>query len=731
MSRSILHVLARRVVQHSRSALVLCLLALILAALGSRGLADRLALARWEVPGSESSRASAIVHDQFGSGSPNVVLLVTAKIGTVDDEEISAVGLGIVRDLASDSSIAEATSYWSRGRPPTLRSDDRKHALVVARMRGTTTEVRKRLTEISQRLVHEDARVHVKIGGREEVFRQVGAQSRDDMRRAELFILPAVLVLLLLVFRGPVAAVLPLLVGVFAVMLTLGALRALTELTEVSVFALNLTTVMGLGLGIDYSLFIVSRFREEMRAGRGVDDAIVRTVETAGRTVVYSAVTVAAALSVLLAFPFFFLRSFAYAGILVVLAGSLGALVLLPAILALLGARVDRGAFWIPRRSASSNEPGFWHRFSLGMMRRPVLFGGVAVVILLALGSPFRGLRFGSPDDRVLPATVSSRQVQQVIRDHFSAEETDSIHVVLPAAEGALDDRALETVALELSRIPGVAQVDSRIGAFVGGTKTADADAASGRFEGRARTWLSVVPSEERILADEVGLVRDVRHAVPRGAIVGGDPAELVDFRAELLRRVPLVGGLILGASFVVLFLMTGSLLLPVKATVLNVLSLSVTFGALVWIFQEGHLAGVLDFTPTGTLEPSIPIVVFAISFGLSMDYEVFVLSRIKEEHDKTGDNLGSVATGLERSAPLVTAAAALLAVTFGAFVSSRVVLLKMLGLGVTLAVIVDATIIRVVLVPALMRLAGRANWWAPAFLRRVHERFGLREDGT
>ncbi|MDF2693193.1 MAG: drug exporter of the superfamily-like protein [Labilithrix sp.] len=725
---SFLRALAAIVIRRAHVVLMLCLLALVLAIFGSRGLADRLALARWEVPGSESSRASAIVHERFASGSPNVVVMVSAKTGTVDDEDITTAGLEIGRELGADPSVAEVSSYWSRGRTPTLRSDDRKHALVVARMLGTTTEVRKRLTELSPRLTREDAHVLVRVGGREEVFRQVGAQSREDMQRAELFILPAVLVLLLVVFRGPIAAVLPLLVGAFAVMLTLGALRVLTAFTDVSVFALNLTTVMGLGLGIDYSLFIVSRFREEMSAGHDVGAAILRTVETAGRTVAFSAATVAASLAGLFAFPFFFLRSFAYAGITVVVAGSLGALVMLPAILTVIGRHIDRGAFWTRNHTGEVREQGFWHRLAVSMMQRPLLFGGAAVALLLALGSPFLGLRLGSPDDRVLPATASSRQVQQTIRDRFSAEETDAIQVILSAREGAVRDTDVEAAAVQLSRVRGVAQVDSRVGSFAGGQKTAPPDASSRRFSGHADTWLSVVPAEDRILSDEVGLVRDVRAAAPRGALVGGDPAELVDFRAELLGRVPLVGTLILGASFVVLFLMSGSVLLPLKATALNILSLSATFGALVWIYQEGHLSDLLGFTATGTLEPSIPILVFAISFGLSMDYEVFVLSRIKEEHDRTGDNVTSVAIGIERSAPLVTAAAALLAVTFGAFASSRVVLLQMLGVGVTLAVIVDATVIRVVLVPALMRLAGEANWWAPPFLRRVHARFGFRE---
>ncbi|MGH3682421.1 MAG: MMPL family transporter, partial [Natronosporangium sp.] len=597
-------------------------------------------------------------------------------------------------------------------------------ALVAAWLPGTATEVRTELADLSPELTRDTGAVTVAVGGQDEVFRQVAEQARQDFVRAEVIILPVVLLLLLWVYRRPSAALLTLGVGLFAMLTTLAGLRLLAQLTEVSTFAANLTLVLGLGLGIDYSLFIIFRFREELAAGRVVPDAVVRTVQTAGRTVIFSGVTVAVSLSVLFAFPFPFLRSFAYAGVLVVVTSVIGAVLVLTAALAVLGPRVARRG----SRAEAGAGTGFWFRTATAVMRRPLLFGGACLVLLLVLGAPFLGVRFGLPDERVLPPDASSRLVQQQIRDDFGGEFSDAIQVVSQATDPAVPAGEVERYAAQLSRLPGVVQVDSAGGSFAGGRLVQPATAQSARFAAGG-SWLSVVPTTEALDRDAPGLVARVRATpAPFPVLVGGYPADLTDFRDRLLDRLPVVALLVLAVTFGILFLISGSLVIPLKATVLNVLSLSVMFGALVWVFQEGHGAGLIGFTATGVMEPSIPILMFCIAYGLSMDYEVFMISRIQEEYRRTGDNVRAVATGLQRSGPLITAAAAIMAITFATYATGRVGFLQMLGISLALAVLVDATLVRAVLLPASMRLAGRANWWAPAPLRRLHAKIGISE---
>ncbi|GAA4231682.1 MMPL family transporter [Actinomadura meridiana] len=695
------------------------LLVLVVVGLLGSGAMSALTLARFESPGSESVSADSALEHRLKAGNLNMLLLVTAAKGTVDEPATTAAGQALTRELAAQPGVGQVSSYWTRGKSPTLRSEDSRSALVVAHVAGDATQARERLGDLSPRFTRDANGLKVRVGGQEEVFRQVGEQARKDFGRAEILMLPIVFVLLVFAFRGFLAALLPLGVGIFAMLGTLAALRGVTALTDVSTFAANLTLVMGLGLGIDYSLFIVSRFREELGRGANPDDAAVKAAEHAGRTVLFSGLTVAVSLLGLLAFPFPFLRSFAYAGFFVVLFGVIGAVLLLPAALAGLGPRLARGRLATRRRDP---DQGVWHGVALRVMRRPVVIGGAVVVLLLVLGSPLLGLKAGFPDDRVLPDSASSRQVQERIRSGFAAEETDALRIVVP--DGTVPAE-VERYAGALARVPGVAQVDAPSGSFVDGRRAAAPDAA--RFS--AGAWLSVVPDQDVLESDPFGLVGDVRGVpAPDGTMVGGYPADLADFRTALIDRLPLVVALILVVSCLLIFLMTGSVLVPLKAAVLNVLSLSMMFGALVWIFQDGHLSGPLGFTATGSLEPSIPILMFCVAFGLSMDYEIFMVSRIKEEYDRTGDNALSVATGLQRSAPLITTAAAILAVSFASYALSGVVFLKMLGIGMALAVLVDATLIRALLVPASMRLAGRANWWAPRPLRRFQERLALTE---
>ncbi|MCF6473527.1 MMPL family transporter [Nonomuraea sp. MG754425] len=703
------HLLVRR----RRLVLSLALVLLIGAGVLAAGAASGLSLARFEAPGSESDRAQAELTERFGTGSPDMIFLVTARAGTVDDPAVEAAGRALTERVGREEGVAESASYWTRGKPATLRSADGRHALIVVRIPGDADHVR---AQVLPRLVPEitagDDLLQVRAGGGEEVFRETVPLARQDFVRAELVIFPLAFVLLWLYQRRAMAALVPILAGVYAMVVGLALLSGVLLVAEISTFALNLTLAMGLGLGIDYCLFVIQRFREESARGASRADAVAGAVEHAGKTVLFSGLTVAASLSVLFALPFDFLRSFAYAGIAVVLGGLVAAVIVLPAALAAFGGTM------LPKRVRPERPDGFWHGLATRVMRRPLVFGGLATALLLLLASPFLGLRFGVADDRILPPEAASRQTQEVIRQFFPAEETDAIQLV--SRDAATGD--VSAYAASLSRLPGVAQVDSAAGSYAAGARVGDGDQARFQSQGRG-TWLSVVPSAAALADDPVRLVEAVRTVEPPfEVLVGGYPAELSDYRSSVVDRLPLVLALMLGVTFVVLFLMTRSVVIPVKATILNVLSLGVMFGAIVWIFQDGNLSGLLGFTPTGTLDPSIPILMLCVAYGLSMDYEVFLLSRIKEEYDRTGDTESAVATGLQSGAPLITAAGGILALSFAAYATASVTFVQMLGVGMAVAVLVDATVIRAVLVPSLMRLAGPLNWWPrdrPAAPRR------------
>ncbi len=680
-------------------------------------------------PQAESTKAAEVLRDRFGAGDPNLVLLVTATHGTVDSPEVAAEGRAVTERLAHERDATQVGSYWTLGATP-LRSRDGRQALVLARITGDDTALGPRTDQLVKAYEHDGAATRVQVGGQLRVYRDVNNQVESDLAKAESIAVPITLLLLVLVFASAVAALLPLAVGGFAIVGTLLVLRLLATLTDVSVYALNLTTALGLGLAIDYSLFIVSRYREELHAGLEPADALVVTMQTAGRTVLFGAFTVAAALLALLIFPLYFLRSFGYAGIAVVGLAAFGALVVLPTLLAVLGRRVDRLRLPLGRRRARAVGEGFWHRLAMLVMRRPLPIATAVVVFLLLLGAPFAGVSFGLPDDRVMPHTAQSRQVAEAIRGNFTANDAAALSVVA-SGTGDLPRRVIDVdrYASRLSGLQGVERVEALTGTYERGRQVARPTRASGRFAGRDATWFSVVGSVDPNSPAGEALARRVRDLwTPFAVQVTGPSARLVDTKASLFGLLPVAGAIIALITFVALFMMTGSAVLPLKALVLNLLSLTAAYGAMVWVFQEGHLSGFLGFTPTGTIDTSMPVLLFCIAFGLSMDYEVFLLSRIKEEHDRSGDTTAAVAAGLERTGRIVTAAAALLAVVFLAFATSRVSFLQLFGLGTALAIVVDATLIRALLVPAFMRLAGRANWWAPAPLRRFHARFGLSE---
>jgi RND superfamily putative drug exporter len=586
--------------------------------------------------------------------------------------------------------------------------------------------------------------VTVTAGGQAQVYNQISGQVQKDLEKAELYSFLPTLLLLVLIFASAMAALLPLAIGAWSVVGTLMVLRVITLFTHVSIFSLNLTTALGLGLAIDYSLFIISRYREEMHRGLAPPDALVATLQTAGRTVIFSSTTVAASLAALLVFPLYFLRSFAYAGIAVTILAAVGAVVVLPAILAALGTRVDSGA--IPRsrkgREARARKAqaqlagettGFWHRLATTVMRRPILTGGAVILLLLVLGTPFLKISFGQPDARVLPPSSTSRQVQSAIT---SSQEAAAVEIVAPTAPTLSAPGAAATIgtyAARLSTISGVGRVDAATGSYIDGRQVAPPNAASARFTARGDdpgTWLSAVPTVQPESPQGEALVRAIRAtAAPFPTLVGGQSAQLVDSESSLMAKLPFAGGIIALVTFVVLFLMTGSVVVPVKALVLNLLnllSLSATFGAMVWIFQEGHLATLLHFTPTGTIDTTTPILMFCIAFGLSMDYEVFLLSRVREEYVLHGDNATAVADGLAATARVITAAAAIMIAVFMSFVLGDLRVLKLLGLGLATAIFVDASVVRMVLVPATMELLGNANWWLPKWLDRIVPRVSI-----
>jgi RND superfamily putative drug exporter len=691
-------------------------------------------------PSAESSRAERYLSENLGSGPPNVVLLVkSARPGvSVDDPAVAAEGRAITAELAATPGVTESVSYWSLGNAPPLRSTASDSALVLARTAGTDDAVREHVGAIAERFNTRGDVVTSQVGGLSEAFREVGSTIEHDLGLAEMIALPITMLILLFVFRSAVAALLPLLVGGFSIVGTFVVLKVLASITDVSIFALNLTTALGLGLAIDYSLLFVSRYREERSRGRAPNEAVIRTVSTAGRAVVFSGLTVAVSLSALLLFPVSFLRSFAYAGIGVVTMAVIGAVIVLPALLAALGDRVDRFAILKRRTAAAAQRPieaSFWYRIAAGVMRRPVPVAGAVIAVLLLLGLPFLHLATGTSDERVLPASAAARQVGDAIRSGYESKDAGAVSIVFPnlgadsGTPGTAQAASLDAYAATLSNLDGVSRVDAPTGVYVRGVHLITDPTVTARNRTANGPWISVVPTDEPLSGAGERLAHEVRAVpAPDAVLVGGAAAQVVDLKAGIVAKLPAALGLIALATFILLFLSFGSVLVPIKALLLNLLSLTATFGAMVWIFQDGHFAGPLGFTPTGLLDLTMPILMFCIAFGLSMDYEVFLLSRIKEEHDRTGDNTRSVAVGLARTGRIITAAALTISVVFLSFATSSITFIKLFGIGLTLAVVMDATIVRATLVPAFMRLAGEANWWSPRWMRRLYDWAGMSE---
>lgn len=708
----------RFVTARPRLSLLAALVITALAVLAGSGVADRLGSGGWEDPDAESTYATKALEREFPASQPNLLLLVDTGDASVDDPAVAAEARRITARLAEEKGVTGVGSYWQAdsSAAPALRAEDGHEALIAARITGEEKEAGETLDRIAPEFRGAHGPVDVSVGGPVAVRHEMQTIIQEDLVRAEVIALPVTLVLLVMVFGSAVAALLPLGIGIVAILGTNAVLRGLTEVTDVSVFAMNLTTALGLGLAVDYALFIVRRFREELATGAEPLTAVGTTLRTAGRTVLFSALTVAVSLAAMLLFPQYFLRSFAYAGIAVVLLAAAAALILLPAALVLLGHRVNslhlrrlfrRGQPKASAPAAGATQGRAWTRTANLVMRRAPFFALGTTAVLILLGLPFLGVKFGTADDRQLPSSAESHVVQQHIRDSFPGSPGGGLEVL---AEGRATQAQYAAYKERIAALPEVLRVD---GPLVKGESA----------------YFTVLPKGEAVDDPAQGLVDDLRATpAPFDTKVTGAAAVLVDSKDAIAERLPLAAAFIAIVTLLLVFLLTGSVLIPIQAVVLNALSLTAMFGAVVWVFQDGHLSGLLGFTSPGSIETTLPVLMFCVAFGLSMDYGVFLLSRIKEEYDATGDHDQAVRHGLQRTGGLITAAAVILAVVMVAIGTSRVTNTKMLGLGIALAVLMDAMIVRSLLVPAVMRLTGRATWWAPGPLRRFHTRFGLSE---
>ena len=707
------------VVRRSRGVLLVSLLVFLVGAGLGLSAFGKLKTAGFTDPNSGSARAARQLDDRFG-GAANVVLLVHARSATVDDQAVTGVGNRAAALLAAVPEVTHVESYWQT-HDPALRSTDGRDALVVGSQRSDKTISASKLASLRLSTPQAD----VRIGGDSAVGNDISTNVGKSLALAEGIAVPIVMLLLVFAFGSLVSALLPLAIGAFAIMGTFAELAILGSVTDVAIYAINVTTALGMALGIDYALLMVNRFREELERGATTEQAVHNAVSTAGRTIVFSASTVIAALAALLIFPLYFLRSFAYAGIGVVVIAAVAALFVLPALLTALGPRVNAGRLPWARKPPSTAAP-WWGRLAALAWRRPVLTALPVIAVLLLVASPLLHASVGTPDDRVLRTNAESRQVGDVLRTHFAGDTSTALQLVTTTPVGRT---ALADYAQRLSTLPDVARVQASTGDYTNGA-IAGADPADAALAASGAQRLTVITDTDPRSERAQQLVRTVRGTAPPAGttvLVGGQTAELIDTKHAIGVRLPVAAAWIALTTFLVLFLFTGSVLQPVRSLLLNLLTLAATLGVMVWIFQDGHLSSALHFTAL-PLDTSMLVLLFCISFGLSMDYEVFVLSRIKEQHEAGSSNADAVITGLTRTGRIVTTAAALMAVSFLAFGVSTVSFLQLFGLGAGFAVLVDATLVRGVLVPAAMRVLGRAAWYAPPPLRRLSGRIAIAE---
>lgn len=721
---SVFERLARLIVRYRWTVLIGYLISLIVLGLVGSGVFSAMKSRGFDDPGSESARAAAAVIDQFGAQEPLAVFAVEAA-QPIDSPAVAAAATALVADVAQVAGVSQVVSYWTSGQPPQLKSTDGKTGQVLI-YADSNADGQELADELVTQFGGDQGDLTVYGYGWNVIGNALTSTITKDLGKAEGIAVPITVILLMFVFGSVVAAGLPFMVAGASILGSFTFLFLLTKFTDVSIFALNLVTGLGLALGIDYALLMISRFREELKTGAGTEDAVVTTMRTAGKTVLVSGITVAITLASMLVFPQYFLKSFAYAGVSVSLFAVFGALTALPAMLAILGPNVNR--LKLRRGDLAPKDDGAWSRVARTVMKRPwpVMIG--AIGLLLVMAYPALTVAFGQVDDRALPPTNAAAVAGEVLRDRFPGQESAPYDVVLVNPQ--VDATGIDEYAKTLSTIPDVVRVTTPTSIVIDGAVVApNPTPQTFTTDGMAR--LSVVGDVPPFDASGVAVVDGIR-GTPAPAdevLVGGTAAGYADSNQGILGNVWIVALWIAITTLIVLFLFTGSVLLPIKALVLNVLSLSATLGALVWVFQGGHLSWLVgDYTNTGTVDISSIALIAVVAFALSMDYELFMISRIKEEHDAGRNTTDAVAFGLQRTGRIITAAALLIAIVFASFLSSGVTNIKQLGFGVTVAILVDATIVRALLVPAFMRIAGGANWWAPPFLRRLHDRIGLRE---
>lgn len=705
--------LASVVARRPRRILGVTALLAVTGAMFAAGAPGALSPAGYEVAGSESTQVAAEIAQTFDAGAANIAVLVSAPSGTtVDDVDVQAAGDLAIERLKTLGDVREVSPLWTE--LPALRSADGRHALISARIVADENTTYDRVRDI-RAVVEElgvETGVALTVGGSAAANLEIVEVSERDLIRAELLVFPITTIVLLVVFRSVVAALLPLIVGLIAVVGTAVTLRALSGVTLVSIFGLNLASALGLGMAVDYSLFLISRWREERVAAPDSSTAVTAAMRTAGRSILFSGLTTAATLGALVLFNYPLLRSLALSGVVVVLLATFGALVPLPAAMFLLGDRIDKWQVRKPR-AVRPVEEGRWYRLAHAIMKRPMLTLLATIAVLLVVGSPFLRAEFSLPDDRVLPASTETRRVADLVRTDFADVPLATI-TVLPA--GATAGTETARLAESLANVPGVRLVETAEGVWAAGSRIGDS-ATPARYvaiDDSGRRWFSVQTEAEPLSPEAAQVVTQIRMLDNPAFLVGGESARLVDNLDEISSKIPLALLWVAVVISILLFVSFRSLLVPIKAFLLNLLSLTASFGAIVFIFQDGRLSNLLGYTPTGLTDAQTPVLMFCIAFGLSMDYEVFLLSRIKEELDRSGDSRRAVAVGLQRTGGIISAAGVLMAIVFLSFASGDVTLIKMVGVGLALAIAVDAFIVRTLLVPSFMALAGDWNWWLP-----------------
>jgi len=661
---------------------------------------NRLDSGGYSNPKSDSFKVYNYIHENLNAPDPTVVIVVDAGQIDVSDATVSQKALALEAKIAKEPGVIKTLSYWSANQEASLKSKDGKAALILVYGKGEA------FTPESQKLGayfqdHYDGKIDgltLYSGGVGVVGNAITKKISKDLSISEAISIPATFILLAFVFGALAASAMPLVVGVSAILGAFFILYLISLFTTVSIYALNLTTGMGLGLGIDYALLMVNRFREELHHGNNVEDSLITTLKTAGKTVFYSGLTVFVTLLSLTFFPLPFLKSFGYAGTSVVALAVAGALFGLPPILALAGTKVDKGV--IRRSAITPKEDGRWAQTARTVMKRPVSVVLLALIVLGIFSAPLKNIAFSQGDSRMLPATNPAAIATAIQTERFAGQTGNPIEIIV--MNGVGKESQIATYSAELSKVSGVVAVTplQKVGSDI-----------------RIVAYQSMLPRTP----EAQKMVHDIRNLnSPAGTLVGGVAADYTDSQDGIAHTLPWALGWIALSVLILIFIFTGSIILPIKAVVLNMLSLAATMGALTWVFVDGHLQWLVgSFTLTGALDTSIVILISVVVFGLSMDYELFLLSRIREEHMAGKTNIESVATGLQRSARIITAAALLLAVVFAAFITSGVTSIKSMGFGVALAVILDATIVRALLVPALMRLFGERNWWAPKWMQR------------